>query len=512
MKQHTTWVTTAVFALLAGALTLWGCRKEPTTWAVDVHLPVVDMLLDWADVLPADAAIEMPPGEVAHLVWQGEVARLDVSGLGQIPDTTVANDLTPDFVGGPIAVPPGSTLLDEFEDISFDVDGPEFRRLTLDSGLLAWTVESTTDGFVQLQYDFPGVVKDGVPVRLDIVLPPATEVGGLASASGVIDIAEASVDFTGISGTSRNKIASHLIIGTPEGISDTAQVFGDDSIRVAMTFSGMKVRDIEGYFGSFDVDVNEGLPLFDPSTFPSGLIGLSPLRADLMLVNNMAADLRLNLTSLSLGGTSIDHPSIGQDQYLARADWSAGTPPVADVWSMDLLSTTPAFFDVLAALPDSLRASGELEINPLGDVSGGNDYFHKDYPPLLKLDLDVPLNVALTDLVFRDTLRIVPTEVPDFDGRLHIEVRNGFPVQMSLAGAWQPSGSSFAATLEPRAGGAGEAPVTTISVPISSEELAAGGDIQFEAGLATAGYKNFTGHERIRIRVRIEGTHNVVIE
>lgn len=508
MNHRNAILTFGLALALAAAVLLWGCRKEPTTWTVDLHLPVVDLLLDWSDVLPDGA--EVSPGEEAHLIWSGEVARLDVAGLASIPDTTVSNDLTPDFVGGPFAVPPGSTLLDEAEDIAFDVDGPEFRRLTLDSGLLAWTVESTTDGYVQLQYDFPGVIKDGVPVSLDITLPPATESGGLAAASGFINIADATVDFTGISGNERNKIASNLTIGTPADITDTAQVYGDDSIRVAMTFMGMQVRDIEGYFGSFEINLNEGVPLFDPGAFPSGLLALVPDRADLQLVNGMAADLRLNLNALTLGEENLSHPVLGVDQYIARADWSAGAPPTTDALSIDLLATEPGFFDVLASLPDSIRATGLLEINPLGDVSGGNDYFHKDFAPAMNLDLDVPLRVALTDLAFRDTLRILPTDVPDFTGQITLELRNGFPVQMDLTGSWQPAGTPIAATLPARTAGA--SPVTQVAIPVTAAEIVAGGELWLEAWVATAGFTSFTGTERIRVRVRIEGTHNVVIE
>lgn len=510
MTTRYKWIASACVGFTVAFVSLWGCRKEPTTWSVDVHLPVMDVLVDWADVLPADASLELEPDEVAHLIWRGPLATLDVSDLAQIPDTTVTNELTPDFIGGPIPVPPGNTLLDQAEDIAFNVDGAEFRALTLDSGFLAWSVESTTDGYVELRYDFPGVIKDGEPVVLEIVLPPATTVGGLASAAGVLDIAGATVDFTGVSGSERNRIASNLVIGTPEDITDTAQVFGDDSIRVAMTFTGMQVRDIEGYFGNFEVELNENVSVFDPGTFPAGLLGLSPQRADLKLINGMGADLRLNLGTLALSGNDMSHPDLDVDQFIARADWSAGAPPTTDTWSMNLLETSPPFFDLFAQLPEDLTAMGTLELNPLGDVSGGNDYFHKDFAPSLNLDLDLPLRVALTDLLFRDTLRISATEVPDFDGVIALSIRNGFPVAMQLNGSWEPAGTPFEMTLAPGSGA--HAPVSEVSIPVTSAELAAGGEIWFSAGLATQGYTAFTGMERIRIQARIRGTHNIVIE
>jgi hypothetical protein len=81
---------------------------------------------------------------------------------------------------------------------------------------------------------------------------------------------------------------------------------------------------------------------------------------------------------------------------------------------------------------------------------------------------------------------------------------------MDITGSWQPAGTPFAATLPARSGLA--APVTHVALPVTSAELAVGGDLVFEARVATSGFTSFTGAERIRIRGRVEGTHNVVIE
>lgn len=503
------WLGWMLGAVALIGLTLWGCRKEPTSWTIDLHLPVVDAILDWGDVF-ADERFSLKPGQTAILNFEGEVARLEVADLASIPDTTVTNDLTPDFVGGPIPVPPGSVLLDEDEDIVFDVNGPEFKMLTLDNGLLKWKVSSTTDGYVELNYLFPGVQIQGLPVSLNLVLPPAPTVGGRAEAEGVIDITGATVDFRGVTGLERNKIASHLTIGTPENVTDTAQVYGTDSIVVAMTFTDMEVLDISGYFDSFEVDLDQGLTLFDSAVFASGLLALNPTRADLRFENGMAADLRVHVSELALGDQNLSHPVVGTDIYLARADWSQGAPPAVDGLNINLLETSPSFFSVLGTLPDSVHVAGQIQVNPLGDISGGNDYFHKDFPPRLLLDLELPMDVAITGLRFRDTLEIAPTDAPDFQGVIELEFRNGFPVDMNLSGSWQPTGTTFDLFLP--AGNGNASTVSTVAIPVNAEELLVGGEVWLEAGLATDGYTTFSGNERIRVRARVKGTHNIVIE
>jgi hypothetical protein len=185
-------------------------------------------------------------------------------------------------------------------------------------------------------------------------------------------------------------------------------------------------------------------------------------------------------------------------------------PPAVDGLDINLLETSPPFFSVLGTLPDSVHVAGQIQVNPLGDISGGNDYFHKDFPPRLLLDLELPMDVAITGLRFRDTLDIAPTDAPDFQGVIELEFRNGFPVDMNLSGSWQPTGTTFDIHLP--AGNGMASTVSTVAIPVTSEELEGGGEVWLEAGLATDGYTTFSGNERIRVRARVKGTHNVVIE
>ena len=248
-----------LFVLLLAAVA-FGCKREPTTWTVDVALPLIDDGWSWVDVIEASSengSIDVEEGAPAVLRFEGPVADWEIPSLTELPDTIVAQELTPDFMGGPFPVPPGTVLLDSEEDIVFQGIDQQFSGLVLSGGRIDYLVESSTNGHVELQYAFPSVTIGGEPVELNVVLPPSDGVA-FQTESGAIDLAGAVIDLTGVSGNEINRIASQLVIGTPADITDTAQVYGTDSIRVRMHFQDMVVEQVGGYFGqetvAFDVD------------------------------------------------------------------------------------------------------------------------------------------------------------------------------------------------------------------------------------------------------------------
>ena len=54
-------------------------------------------------------------------------------------------------------MPPGAVLLDTEEDIVFQGIDQQFSDLVLSAGRIDYLVESSTNGYVELQYSFPSV-------------------------------------------------------------------------------------------------------------------------------------------------------------------------------------------------------------------------------------------------------------------------------------------------------------------------------------------------------------------
>ena len=508
------------FPLKDGLLTValialfFGCKREPTTWTVDVAVPIIDDGWSWVDVIEGaseNGYVDVAEGSPAVLKFEGPVADWEIPSLTELPDTIVAQELTPDFTGGPFPVPPGAVLLDTEEDIVFQGIDQQFSSLVLSAGRIDYFVESSTNGYVELQYAFPSVTVGGQPVELNVVLPPSDGVA-FQTESGTIDIAGAVIDLTGVSGNEINRIASQLIIGTPTDITDTAQVYGTDSIRVRMHFQDMLVEQVAGYFGQETVAFEVDQTVFQPSDFPGGFLQIEPTRATLQFRNTIAADLRLQLDALSVDGIAVGHPLLGVPQQIARADWN-GEEVEPTVWEMDLLETAPALFDLLGYLPEVVSASGEALLNPLGDVSGGQDYFDTRQPPQLYLDFEWPLEGAIENFRVIRSLAFEGTELAGFDGELIVRVTNGYPVQWQVTGTWDYEDPALDAEVFTAVAAAFPTnEVAEVRIPIDEARLASPATLTIEAAMTSEGPVQFTGMERVRVQVACEGTYQVSVQ
>ena len=514
-RPHTNRMNWPLLALAAFVLlALDACKREPTTWTVDIALPLIDDGLSWVDVIEGvseDSLVQVTEGHPAVLRFQGPVANWEIASLTELPDTIVAQELTPEFTGGPFPVPPGAVLLDTEEDIVFQGIDQQFSGIVLAAGRIDYLVESSTNGYVSLQYDFPSVTIDGAPVELQVVLPPSNGVD-FQTDQGTIDLTGAVIDLTGVSGNEINRIASQLIIGTPSDISDTAQVYGTDSIRVRMHFQDMLVEQVSGYFGQETVAFDVEQELFNPTDFPGGFLQIEPTRALLEFRNTIAADLRLQLDALTVDGIGVGHPALGVPQLIARADWS-GAEVVPTVWEMDLLETGPSLFDVLGYVPQFVAANGEALLNPLGDVSGGQDYFDTRQPPQLYLDFEWPLEGAIEDFRIVRSLEFEGTDLKGFDGELIVRLTQGFPVNWTVRGTWDyadplldPEVFEFEAAAFP---GGHE---VEVRIPINESRLASAAILTIEAAMSSDGPVQFTGMERTRVQVAVAGTYQVEVQ
>ncbi len=495
-----------VLLLAASASLLVGCKKEPTRWNLAVRLPVVEDSLTWDDVLEGTGAELVEGEEGAVLVWKGTLGTVAPGDLLTLPDTTILYAFSPEFAGGPFPVPPGVTLFEQAEDIDFAGIEAALRGAVLEAGVLRYRIESTVDGAVAMRYDLPGVSVAGGAVVLEEVLEPGPG-EDRAVREGVVDLAGAEVDFTGVSGLDVNRMGSLLTVGTPADILDTAAIYGVDSVRIALSFEGVRVREVVGYFGDPVEDWQFDAELVDRLRFPSGFIDFEAARARLVLVNRLGADLRMQLDALRVDGTLLQMPVLGQPILLARADVS-GPEPVPTKYEIDLLRARPYLPAVLGGLPAKVHGRGTVALNPLGDITGGNDYLHADYLPSCELELEVPLRIGLEGITFRDTVELgaIAGDGPAFSGFLEVEFASTFPVALTVAGSWVgEDGVPFAGEVPAFVPGWG-LPYTlgTVRIPVSSALFAAPSALALEAVLATSGRVELTGKEVVRIRVRVE--------
>jgi len=105
-------------------------------------------------------------------------------------------------------------------------------------------------------------------------------------------------------------------------------------------------------------------------------------------------------------------------------------------------------------MPDVIRSGYSLKVNPLGNMSAGNDFVYFDRALDARLEVEVPLKFELNYLTIADTLETDSVNLPQLSayngGKIKLLVSNGFPVEavlslyfMSDNGTLEPIFNSF---------------------------------------------------------------------
>jgi hypothetical protein len=87
-------------------------------------------------------------------------------------------------------------------------------------------------------------------------------------------------------------------------------------------------------------------------------------------------------------------------------------------------------------LPDKLGYSMKIITNPLGNVSGSNDFIYSDQLLKARMKMEIPLSFIATDLTLVDTLNLniqSPGGTRDIhSGTITLIANNGFPLEASI--------------------------------------------------------------------------------
>jgi hypothetical protein len=118
------------------------------------------------------------------------------------------------------------------------------------------------------------------------------------------------------------------------------------------------------------------------------------------------------------------------------------------------LNTTNSNIDLfIENLPDAIAYDMDVETNPLGDVSNGNDFFYHESTLTADLDVDIPLRLIASGLALsrKTTVDLDGTlENHAFQyGTLHLFAENGFPFSAQVALEIVGTDDTVLATLSP---------------------------------------------------------------
>ena len=512
-----------LFLILGCAACGWlaGCNN-PVSWESDVHVPVLDDRLTWADVVP-DSLYEAGSAESpAHFVLVDTLDGWDWTDWAELPDTTVV--LRYDGEGAlenNVPLLPGTfipVLGDYAPFIEIDLDKPEGLELTsatLSSGQMFIEVAHSLECHLDLVYSFPGVTVNGTPVTVSMELPPASAASAGVD-SVVVDLMDADFDFGQVDGFDTNALAVELAVLVGEVTSEdlAPAVTASDSVVMTLSFRSFNIDKVAGYFGQLTESGATEIALLDTVPVPNPVIDLEGTTAALHITNTIGADLRLYIDTIQFDDMLVEGDLIaGHD--IQRAVWT-GAGVVPGEWTLDLGSPGSDFLEGLESFPRQLNVAGRMQLNPINTSAFLMDRLDVSIPPTFWYELRVPLNLGADGVILRDSFALEGLdEFPEFDGFFHLDFTNTFPVEVSGTVDFDRlDGVQYLDTLvvPPGAAPDGEPGLATLSIPLNDEMLLPGGDVTVELLVNTMGPQPFSGYEGVRVQGRLEGTQKIDIE
>jgi hypothetical protein len=422
-------------------LALVACRKEleKPSWDTDILAPFVNASMNINNILP-DSILQSNADSSMKIVYEGDIYKISMDTLFNIPDTTIKNFFTIPF-GNPTFAPGATVINNSISETTYNLGGPQLRKIIIKRGFVNYTVKSKIHEKTHFIYQIPCAKLNGTPFQIDVEVP-----AGTSSAPGIynqtFDLAGYEIDLTGLNHNRVNTIYTSLTASISNSAAGPVVVNNTDSLIIENKFYDLFPYYAKGYFGNNTFNVGPSQTAFSLfNRITDGTIQLEDVDFQLKLENPIGLDARIfinNLTSVnSRTGNSIplSNSIIGSAININRAAESGSTvyPTYAN---FPLTTSNSNIKPMIENLPDQFGYSMQIITNPMGNVSGSNDFIYSDQLLKAKLNMEIPLSLIATNLTLVDTLDLNISNNEEsqniHNGTITLVANNGFPFDASV--------------------------------------------------------------------------------
>jgi hypothetical protein len=411
---------------------------EKPYWDAEFLAPLVNGSLGINNLL-ADSVLHTNPDSSLKIVYTNSIYDLATSTLFTIPDTNnhqafgVFDTITL-HAGQSIPITP-TTLT------TYNLPNVQLRKVIIKSGKVRYKITSKIQHATVFNYSIPCATLGGTAFSINVTVP-----GAIGSTPGVynqeFDLSGYTIDLTGPSHNLINTFYTNQLINISSD-GGSVLVHPTDSLTIDNNFYSIVPYYALGYFG--ETVVNVGPATSDFSLFKrivSGTLNLENVNINMNIENPVGVDARIfvnNLSSVnSRTGTTvnlINSSLIGPPININRASESGGVIYATNA-NFPLTPLNSNIVQFIDNLPDKFGYSMNVNINPLGNVSGSNDFIYSDKLMKATLNMEIPLSLVAHNLTLVDTLATNLSTTTGAQnvksGTITLFANNGFPFDASL--------------------------------------------------------------------------------
>ena len=333
------------------------------------------------------------------------------------------------------AVFPEQNLINNANDVVYDMGGPEFTMMGIESGHVVVYVVNSINDTIEIIYDIPGAIgPDGNSVHI------VSKVAPNDTLDEPFDLHGYTIDLRGSDGSSVNTFFQALSASINyTGVA--THITLADSLRVIYGLEDIVPNELRGYLGQYDVvvsDTTDGISVFDQ--FTDGVVEFGQINVDLEIANGLGAGGDVVVNSLGAMNTETGQvvylecsEVIGQNIDIARA---VDNPYAPGYTTISLNSDNSNINDLLEIFPDKLFYDVIMHVNPDGNVFNYQDFVISTSKLNISLNLNMPLEFFASDLTLENEFDVTLDASSGTDGVGNIDLTlfadNTFPLEATI--------------------------------------------------------------------------------
>ena len=373
--------------ICAVLLALFSCKKRKEGWTIDALVPMIDSQLDLENIFDDDL-IQVGDNDLLNLVYQNEILDLKLADDFNIPDTTISQ-----INEGPafnLAWDKANPLISDTNESKFEISNANLTYALIKSGKIKFKVTSTISEPTTITYNMSSAEKEGKTLLVSRNMPAGSP-GNPVEITNEIDLSGYLLNLKGKNLNDYNTIFFYFTVtfANPNSPSNLYNYTSADIVTIENSFVGITPEMVKGIFSTTTEKPDESSSEFDAfKQIRSGSFDVQKAKFSFEFENRIGVDLQGSVNRLSAinskSGTSVDLEGdfIFQSLNLSRAkeDYSLyEVPIIPSISRYELNEENSNITDFISILPNEVQYDMDFIINPLGNISGGNDFLFSDY-------------------------------------------------------------------------------------------------------------------------------------
>ncbi|MES2568044.1 MAG: hypothetical protein V4565_14310 [Bacteroidota bacterium] len=416
------------------------CKKE-TSWDVDLSIPIARSHLNITNFF-GDSIFQADPSGLLHIAFSKDLINYTMDSLVNLPDTTVNLSYIVPFA---TTLSPGVQIFSNSssndKEITFNVsNGVELNKSIVRKGNLKIEYINSYSQPLKFDYVINSATLWGSQLNISQVVP------GTSSLTKSYPLDGYNINLTGMSGNKINTLVQTYTIST-DANGTSAVLQAGQGLMIKLSFEDIIPEYIQGYFGQQNLS-------FGPDSSTLGLLGnlninnlvLSQSSINFRIVNEFGIEMSSSINSLRSIKASppnivtLNSGNLLQSINVGRAGKTnnPSNPVYPWVKQINVNSANSNLNPFLQNLPNYLGYSVQAVVNPLGNISAGNDFAYYGHGLKVIADLDIPLQLSADYFKLQNFSKVDLTQLKELNGvnfcQIIVDVKNNYPFRAQIQG------------------------------------------------------------------------------